>query len=105
MNLTSNSFEESRKLQEEIIPIAQRIFGTSFNYTRPNVYIDGLHTVFNGIVLQISDYAALTLDQLVELSEAVGTKLIDIKYSVEEGDYSEYTPGEPSSFVIIIREH
>lgn len=104
MNLTSNSFEESTKIQEEIIPIAQRIFGTSFNYTRPNVYREGTKVIFNGIVLQMSDYAALTLDQLVELSEAVGTKLIDIKYSVEEGDYSEYTPGDPSSFIIIIRE-
>jgi len=103
MNLHANNKEESIKIQEELKEIAKEIFGDSFDHAYPNVVYDHGY-VYNGYILEMREYDALTLDQLVALSERVGTKLIDIKYTAEEGDYSEYTPGSPSSFVIHIRE-
>lgn len=44
----------------------------------------------------------LTFDMLQKLSRYFGTKLIDIESSVGTDDYSEYTPGDPPVFCIVI---
>ena len=104
MNIHATTPQERDKAQEELRVIAKNIFGASFEYLGLYNYDYGTNTD-DGYILYMIDYAALTLNQLVELSEAVETKLIDIRYTAAGPDYSEYTAGDPAEFVIIIRRN
>lgn len=44
----------------------------------------------------------ITFEELTNLADAVGHRDIDIRYEAGTADYSELTPGDPSSCEIII---
>ena len=104
MNIHATTPQDCDKVHKELKVIAQKIFGASFDYLGLYNYDYGTNTD-DGYILYMIDYAALTLNQLVELTEAVETKLIDIRYTAAGPDYSEYTAGDPAEFVIIIRRN
>ena len=44
----------------------------------------------------------LTYTIMSELSELFGTRLVNVEYEAGCGDYSEYTPGDPAMFQLVI---
>jgi hypothetical protein len=44
----------------------------------------------------------ITYDQLAKLSEALGTRKIDLDYCEGDSGYSEYTPGYPGRLTLAV---
>jgi hypothetical protein len=76
---------------------ARTILGSNLNFVEKRRGV-----IEDGYVLWMSENSALTFDTLSRLSEAFGTKLIDIEFETGFGG-SDVTPADPATFKIFVR--
>jgi hypothetical protein len=65
-------------------------------------YPRGERGLWDVLVIERRDNLLFNYDDMKALSDATGSTDINVRYTREEDDYSEYTPGSESDFEIVV---